>query len=204
MSLTETVGLFLCTRNGDLMTDTTDTTVDAPADETSTDTATVDAPPAEATSEVEKWKALARKNEARAKENAEKAKRLDELEEASKTEQQKLADAAELARKEAAETAAELAKLRAAVKHGLSDDDLELLGTGTAEEIEARAERLAARLKGTTPPPAPSSDGQGKQGDPVATGVKQLTREQLAALTPEQRIEAHEKGQLDDLIGGKG
>lgn len=151
-------------------------------------------------SELEKWKALARKNEQRAKENAEAAQRLTEIEEAQKTEQQKLADAAEQARREAAETAAELAKLRAAVKHGLSDDDLDLLGTGTAEEIEARAERLAARLKGTPSPTAPSSDAQGKQGEPVGQ-VKQITsRDQLKQMTPEQIVQARAEGRLDALL----
>jgi hypothetical protein len=179
----------------------TDTATDAPVDVTPDETPdepTIDAPD---TSEVEKWKALARKNEQRAKDNAEKAKRLDEIEEASKTEQQKLADAADLARKEAAETATELAKLRAAVKHGLEADDIELLGTGTPEEIESRAEKLAARLKGNAPPNAPSSDGQGKQGDPVTAGVKQLTRGEYDRLSPEQKIQAQETGLLRDLLG---
>lgn len=116
--------------------------------------------------EVAKWKEFARRNEARAKENAEKAKRLDELEEASKSEQQKLSEAAAQAREEASATAVELAQLRAAVKHGLSDEDLDLLGSGTPEEIDARAERLAARIKGVTPV-APNPSGQGKPGEPV-------------------------------------
>jgi pyruvate/2-oxoglutarate dehydrogenase complex dihydrolipoamide acyltransferase (E2) component len=183
------------------MSDTTEPTDLPVVDETPTDAAPVETPD---TSEVEKWKALARKNEQRAKENADKAKRLDELEEANKSEQQKLADAAELARKEAAETAVELAKLRAAVKHGLTDDDLELLGTGTPDEIEARAERLAARLKGNPAPAAPSSEGQGKQGAPVTSGVTQLTREQFAALSPEERVAAHERGQTASILGASG
>lgn len=116
-----------------------------------------------------------KKNEIRAKENADKARRFDELEEANKSEQQKLADAAELARKEAAETATELAKLRAAVKHGLTDDDLELLGTGTPEEIESRAERLASRLKSAAPaPPSPSAAGQGKVGAPLVSADQDI------------------------------
>lgn len=182
------------------MSDTTETTDTPVVDETPTDAAPVEA--ADTTSEVEKWKALARKNEQRAKENADKAKRLDEIEEANKSEQQKLSEAAEQARKEAAETAVELAKLRAAVKHGLTDDDLDLLGTGTPEEIDVRAERLAARLKGNAPPSAPSSDGQGKQGDPVTQGVTQLTREQFSALSPEERIAAYEAGRVRDLLAG--
>lgn len=32
------------------------------------------------------------------------------------------------------------------MKYGLTEDDLDLLGTGTAEEIDARAKRLADRL----------------------------------------------------------
>lgn len=180
------------------MSDTTETPVEeAPAETVPAET---QAAP-DLSSEVEKWKALARKNEQRAKENSEKALRLDELEEATKTEQQKLADAAELARKEAAETATELAKLRAAVKHGLNDEDLELLGTGTPEEIEGRAERLAARLKGNPPPATPSADGQGKQGEPVANGVKQLTREDLKSLTPQQIEQARVDGRLDSILG---
>lgn len=181
----------------------TDTNPDAEVTPDETPADAPSAPEQPEASEVEKWKALARKNEQRAKENAEKAKRLDELEEASKSEQQKLSEAAELARREAAETAAELAKLRAAVKHGLTDDDLDLLGTGTPEEIEARAERLAARLRGNPRPATPSADGQGNQGDPVTTGVKQITREQLKSLTPEQIIEAEAKGQLSSLLSGE-
>lgn len=181
------------------MSDTTET-----AEETTTETVAdtseqVDVTP-DLSAEVEKWKALARKNEARAKENAEKALRLDEIEEANKSEQQKLAEAAEQSKREAAETAVELAKLRAAVKHGLNDDDLELLGTGTPEEIEARAERLAARLKGDPPPAAPSSDGQGKQGESVSGGVKQLTREDVQKMTAAQIVEAKAAGQLDDYL----
>jgi len=181
------------------MSDTPEPTETPAVDETPTDAAPVETPE---TSEAEKWKAMARKNEQRAKENAEKARRFDELEEANKSEQQKLSEAADLARKEAAETAVELAKLRAAVKHGLTDDDLELLGTGTPEEIEGRAERLAARLKGNPTPAAPSSDGQGKQGDPVTQGVTQLTRDQFSALSPEERIAAFEAGQVKSLMGG--
>jgi len=42
--------------------------------------------------ELDKWKACARKQENRAKENAEAAKRLAEIEDAEKTESQKLAE----------------------------------------------------------------------------------------------------------------
>lgn len=126
-------------------------------------------PPVDHAAEAEKWKALARKHEDRATENAKKATEYDKFVESQKTEQQKLEDAKAVAERLAADTAAELARMKAAVKHGLSEDDLDLLGSGTPEEIEARAERLAARLKGTTPPApetpkAPPSDAQGAVG----------------------------------------
>lgn len=99
--------------------------------------------------EVAKWKALARKHEQQAKANAEAAKRLKEIEDAEKSESQKLAEALEEAKQDAATKGTELARLRAAIKHGLSEDDLDLLGDGTPDEIEARAARLAQRLGGT-------------------------------------------------------
>lgn len=118
--------------------------------------------------EVEKWKALSRKNEERAKENAGKATEYDKFLESQRTEQEKLELAKTTAEKQAAETAAELARMKAAVKHGLTEDDLDLLGSGTAEEIEVRAEKLAARLNATantTTPPIPKAPNAGAQGN---------------------------------------
>jgi hypothetical protein len=43
---------------------------------------------------------------------------------------------------------------------------------------------------------------QGAKGK--ASRPHQLSREELAALSPEARIKAHEAGQLDDLMAGKG
>lgn len=77
----------------------------------------------------------------------------------------------EKARADTAE--AEAARMRSALKHGLSIDDLDLLGNGTADEIEARAARLAERLGGATPPPPatpPASRHQGREGE-VKGGV---------------------------------
>jgi hypothetical protein len=117
-------------------TDTADTTT-----ETTTETETVDWK-----AEAEKWKANSRKNEENAKANAAAAKRLKELEQANLTETEKLTEALKEAQTDATTSRAELAKLRAAVKHGLSEDDLELLGNGDPDEIEERAAKLAARL----------------------------------------------------------
>jgi hypothetical protein len=112
----------------------------------------------------EEYKKIAREQEKRAKENAAKAKRFDELEEANKTEAERLqARIAELEgelTKHQRETL--VAKLQA--KYGLEDDDVEDFLTGTDEEtLNRQADKLAKRLgKATeeaTKPRAPRPDG---------------------------------------------
>lgn len=80
-----------------------------------------------------------------------KASELDAIREASKTEDQKRADALKAKEAELATALSEAALAKAALKHGLSADDMELIAGGTPEEIEAKAAKLAERLK--------SSDG---------------------------------------------
>lgn len=111
--------------------------------------------------EAEKWKSLSRKNEDAAKSNATKAKEYDAYVESQKTEQERAADAVKTLAGEKASLASENAKLKAALKYGLSDEDLELLGDGSPEQIETRAEKLAARL-GTQKPAGPSSSSLGR------------------------------------------
>lgn len=93
-----------------------------------------------------------------------KAAKLQEYEDTDKTEAQKAADRAAAAEQRAADAEVKAARLTAAVKHGLTEEDLELLGTsGTPEEIEQRAEKLAARLA-TTASSAPSPPASRRQG----------------------------------------
>lgn len=125
-------------------TDSTDT-VETGTDET-IDTGTDSTDTVDKDAEVEKWKAIARKHEERAKANADAARKLQEIEDANKTEQQKLEERAAAAEAKATSTETELARLKAAVKFGLAEGDLDLLGSGTPDEIEERAEKLAARL----------------------------------------------------------
>ena len=101
------------------------------------------------------WKAEARKWEKRAKDNSDAAARLKELEDAQKTEQERLTEQLEAERASARSNAVEAARYRAAMKHGLSDEDLEWLGDDP-DQIEDRAERLAARLAATNPEPPPT------------------------------------------------
>lgn len=99
----------------------------------------------------------------------EKAKKLDDLEEANKTEQEKLLARAEAAEKKladreakdaAAATAAEVAKEKGV--------PVSALRGSTREELEAHADELLSILP--QKPPAPSADGQGNNGDQIGDG----------------------------------
>lgn len=98
--------------------------------------------------EVAHWKAMARKNEARARENSKAAAKLQELEDKDKTELQRANDRAAKAERDAQEATAERHRLLAAAKHGLGPDLVEYLGTGSEEDIFTRAENLSKVIDG--------------------------------------------------------
>lgn len=117
--------------------------------------------------DVAKWKAMARKHEAQAKANADKAKRLDDLEEANKTELEKANARAEAAEKALADKAAadETSKLRdeIAKEKGVAAS---VLRGSTREELEAHADELVSAFK-VEKPKAPPAAGQGNAGSGV-------------------------------------
>src|SRR5690606_4321332 len=77
-----------------------------------------------------------------------KAKRLDEIEQANKSELQKALDRATAAERERDEAQAAALRLRIAAKHGISDEDGDLFLTGTDEAtLTKQAERLAQRTE---------------------------------------------------------
>lgn len=106
--------------------------------------------------------ALARANAAEA--------RLQAIEDAGKSELQRATDAAAKAQREAEQTRQELARERVARKHGLADEDLELL-SGDEEQME----RLAARLATAATPPAGDDGAPG--GAPKAPTVPGIGRQ---------------------------
>ncbi|WP_280454784.1 hypothetical protein [Nocardia brasiliensis] len=84
-------------------------------------------------------------------------KEYEAAQEAAKSEAQRERERADAAEKLAADREAEANVLRAAAKHGIPEEDHDLLGSGTPEELDARAARLAARYpSGTAPTPPPS------------------------------------------------
>ena len=114
--------------------------------------------------QVEKWKALSRKNEARAKENAEKALKFDEIESASKSDLEKAQDALAQAEARVAERDAKLARLEAIAEYGLAEADAQILALVPAEKVSEVAEQLAAR-GGHEPNPLVVHLGRG--GSPI-------------------------------------
>lgn len=128
-------------------TDTQDPPQD-PAADTTTETTTQEP---DHKAEAEKWKALARKHEGQAKQNATAAQKLQEIEDAKKSAEQKAADkAAEL---EQRATTAELTTLRYDVALDKAPDGMSIaqvrklakrLSGSTREELEADADELFA------------------------------------------------------------
>jgi len=138
---------------------------------------------ASALADAEKWKALSKKNEARATENSDKAKRFDEFEEANRTEIEKANARADAAEKIVAERdAVEASKtLRAEVAKEKKFEDRKIPATAlrgtTREELEAHADEILALLP--EPDPAPSADGQGEQGNGIGDG--ELSADEVVA-----------------------
>ena len=129
---------------------------------------------AAAVKEADKWKALSRKNEERATENAEKASKFDALEQSSKTEAQKLEERLAKAEKIIAERDAkeaakqlhsDIVREKGLDKRGINAS---LLRGSSREELEAHADELLAAFP--EKPAAPSADGQGNAGTQITEG----------------------------------
>lgn len=130
----------------------------------------------EADTEIEKWKALSRKNEDRAKENADAADELKKLKEVSLSDQQKReaaekANADKLAELEKRANEADARALRAEVASvkGLSETQAKRLTGSTREELEADADDLLSSFKpteGSKPAGKPTESLNGG-GDPT-------------------------------------
>lgn len=91
----------------------------------------------------DKWKALARKHEKKAKDNADKAKKFDELEAKGKTDSEKLTASEERTKKAERESLIS----RIALRKGLSETQAKRLVGETEEELEADADELLETFK---------------------------------------------------------
>lgn len=116
--------------------------------------------PAKAWALIEGLRADKEKLTARPALTDEQRKQLDEyqtLVEASKSEQQRKDEAVAAAERKAEQASAEAIRYKAAATHGISAEHFDLLGTGTEEEVSARAEKVAALLAANALPAAPGS-----------------------------------------------
>lgn len=157
--------------------------------------------------EAEKWKSLSRKHESSANQQA---KQLEELRTAQMTETEKaIADAEQRGRESAlASMRVEIAetKLRAAATGKVADIEalMELVDVNrfvTADGVDDNA-IAAAVEKFTKVAPAPTAPKfgaveMGQQGN----RPRQLTRDDIRTMNPDQIEDARIKGQLDTLLG---
>lgn len=153
--------------------------------------------------EVDKWKAMSRKNEARAKENEAAARRLAEIEEANKTELEKAlarAEAAEMAVQERAE-ADERERLAADVADRFGIPDPGVLNGATLEDLEDHAKRIKSIMPEI--PKSPGDFASGNVGDPIGAPAQITSRDQLKNMTPKEIEAARKDGRLDTLLGVK-
>lgn len=117
------------------------------------------------TETVDFWKSKAREQEKRAKDNADAAKRLAEIEESQKSEAQKSADRIKQLETEAQDARREALRFKVASEFGIASERAELLLTGSDEETM----RLQAQaLKG-------EADERKKQGNRVPNEGKTST-----------------------------
>lgn len=183
------------------------------AQETKPDTGAAESETKDWAAEAEKWKALARKHEQAAKSNSTAAAELEKLRTASLSEQEKAVAEAESRGRQAAvaEVAQKLAaaEIRAALTGVVPDpaaivEDLNLGRYVQDGEVNTEAvEALKAKFAALAPAPAQNADlKQGVRGN-GQNGPAQLTRADLAAMTPEQIVKAKAEGRLNDLLGVK-
>jgi hypothetical protein len=110
------------------------------------------------TETVDFWKQKAREQEKRAKDNAEAAKRLAELEESQKTEYQRLTERADAEYNRAQDAEAKLLRYEVAAETGVPATALKFLTGSSREEIEASAKDVLDLIGNAGKPRTPKPD----------------------------------------------
>lgn len=128
------------------------------------------------------------------------AEKLKAYEDAEKSELQKAQEAAEQYKAQMRD----LMKENIIRKHGLSlEDDGEFVFGETVEEMEERAQKLAARVaKKAEPAPAPTSDRPKPKLTPgTGSDDSPITRESLKGMASSKVWELYQSGALNGLLG---
>lgn len=92
------------------------------------------------------------------------------LEEASKTEAQRLADAAATAQREAETARADATRYKVAATYGIGAEHFDLLGSGDEATVTERAQKIAALVAQTAPPP-PATPPPGRPLEQLRPGA---------------------------------
>jgi hypothetical protein len=128
-----------------------------------------DDPQAKLQADAERWKAMARRHEKAAKENAAAAKKLAELEDANKSETQKLNDQLSSAQVELQTLRVEKIRAQAARDAGLDPELAEYITAADPDEALSQAKRLAERLTPKAPKSADLRQGVRQPAKPAAS-----------------------------------
>lgn len=128
---------------------------------------------------VEYWRAKARQHERRAKDLASQAKRLEEIEEATKSAEQKQAEKIAKAEQRATKAEQDMLRFKIASKYRVGEEDADLFLTGTDEAtLIKQAERLQNRDQPTTQRKLGWGSQEGRSpaqsGDPDLAFVSEL------------------------------
>jgi len=128
-----------------------------------------------------------------------KAARLDELEEAQKTEAQKQADAIALLTKENESLKVEALRAQVAAAKGVP---ARLLIGATKEDMEAAADELLSFRGAAAPAPQYAKIDAPGEKEPIAGAAQITSAEQIKSMTPTDLMTALKEGKLTEVLKG--
>lgn len=125
------------------------------------------------------------------------------FEDAQKSESERLTEQLQALKAEAATAKAETLRLRVAAETGLPADLHEFLVGDDEDGLRAKAKKLMAATAAATAPRSPAPDPT--QGAKPGIGVDstQLTRADIARMTPQEVVAAQDAGRFNDLLSGR-
>lgn len=183
-------------------TETTEATTEVAATETTE--------PAGATPDLGDAGKKALSAERAARKAAEKAAadalaKVQAFEDANKSEQEKAAARAEAAEKRAAEAEAKALRLEIASELNVPESLRKFLTATDDAGLRAQADELTKALTAATAEtgPRPPRPDPSQGAKPAGSAPAQLTRADLASMTPAQKAKAFDDGLLADVLAGK-
>ena len=134
------------------------------------------------------WKAEARKWEKRAKDNSDAAARLQDLEDAQKTEQERLTEKLNATETRAKDAELKAARLEVATEKGLPKTSIKFLTGTTAEELSESADELLSLISPSEEKPSDDRPKPRLNDDTPSDDQKQSASELADSILNEGRI----------------